>query len=610
MASLPMVVPLGVSNTASSSSIASASSNSPALPQLQVGRDNIHTSSCNALFAATSDAAGQCGGQSRQSLKAVDRSPDLKSREAGAPPVPSNPPSLSVNYFISRTCNYACKFCFHTAKTSDMLQLEEAMRGLTLLYEAGTRKVNFAGGEPFLHPNFLGRLCKHSHELGMNVSIITNGSLTTKEWMDEFGPYVDIMGVSVDSFNEETNRRIGRGNGTHVTNVWLLKYLCDERGIKFKLNTVVNIHNWEEDMNEHIQALGPSRWKVFQVLLLADENTGDVNSLQNATALAVSAQQTPPHPLPPCASCTSHLAEGEITGDVNSLGVAKALRVTAQQTPTHTLWKVFQVLLLAGENTGDANSLRDATTLTVTPQQTPTHTLPSCASCTPQVEGVRSPPSGRWKVFQVLLLAGENTGDANSLRDATALTVTAQQFQEFLQRHSGQRSLVPEDNSEMQNSYLLLDEQMRFLDCSNGSKEPSESILEVGVDQALSKSGFDMETFLKRGGVYEISASATPISASATLRSCLSYTNICFSYTKILLELHQDLLQLHQDLASATSRSCLSYTKILLELHQDLLQLHQDPASATSRSCLSYTKICFSYTKILLQLHQSLLELH
>lgn len=44
---------------------------------------------------------------------------------------------LSVNYHFTRQCNYKCGFCFHTAKTSFLLPLEEAKRGLLMLKEAG-----------------------------------------------------------------------------------------------------------------------------------------------------------------------------------------------------------------------------------------------------------------------------------------------------------------------------------------------------------------------------------------------------------------------------------------------------------------------------------------
>jgi len=43
----------------------------------------------------------------------------------------------SVNYHLTRQCNYKCGFCFHTAKTSFVLNLENAKRGLKLLRDAG-----------------------------------------------------------------------------------------------------------------------------------------------------------------------------------------------------------------------------------------------------------------------------------------------------------------------------------------------------------------------------------------------------------------------------------------------------------------------------------------
>lgn len=69
-----------------------------------------------------------------------------------------------------------------------------------------------------------------------------------------------------------------------------------------------------------------------------------------------------------------------------------------------------------------------------------------------------------------------------------------------------------EDNTVMKSSYLLIDEYGRFLDSSLGSKIPTESILDVGVEQAYqqliasSGGGFDSDMFLKRDGLYEKSS--------------------------------------------------------------------------------------------------------
>lgn len=50
---------------------------------------------------------------------------------------PDQPIPRSVNYHFTRKCNYECGFCFHTAKTSFMLDLNDAKRGLKMLKNAG-----------------------------------------------------------------------------------------------------------------------------------------------------------------------------------------------------------------------------------------------------------------------------------------------------------------------------------------------------------------------------------------------------------------------------------------------------------------------------------------
>jgi radical S-adenosyl methionine domain-containing protein 2 len=191
---------------------------------------------------------------------------------------------ISVNYHFSRKCNYTCGFCFHTAKNSDILSLEQAKLGLTKLKDAGMRKINFAGGEPFLYPKFLGELvvfCKETLKLE-SVSIISNGSLIKESWMNRYSKYLDILGISCDSFDEKINIKIGRGKGKQIENIFKTRELCYKYNIKFKLNTVVCKYNYLEDMNEFVARLDPFRWKCFQVLIVKTENDGDKDSKRNA----------------------------------------------------------------------------------------------------------------------------------------------------------------------------------------------------------------------------------------------------------------------------------------------------------------------------------------
>ncbi|XP_039604789.1 radical S-adenosyl methionine domain-containing protein 2 isoform X1 [Polypterus senegalus] len=294
-----------------------------------------------------------------------------KSAEAQHGEESNNPEPTSVNYHFTRQCNYKCGFCFHTARTSFVLPLEEAKRGLQLLKDAGMEKINFSGGEPFLHQrgDFLGKLVQFSKEdLQLaSVSIVSNGSLITENWFKKYGEYLDILAISCDSFDEETNAQIGRGSGrkSHLKNLYKVQSWCKKYKVAFKLNTVVNSYNVQENMSDHIRELAPIRWKVFQCLVIDGENAGE-----------------------------------------------------------------------------------------------------------------------------------------NALREAEKFVISDAEFHQFLERHKDIEYLVPESNQKMRNSYLILDEYMRFLDCRDGKKDPSKSILDVGVRDAIQFSGFDEKMFLKRGGRY------------------------------------------------------------------------------------------------------------
>eukprot|EP00051_Salpingoeca_urceolata_P015880 m.207935 g.207935 ORF g.207935 m.207935 type:complete len:330 (+) comp18525_c0_seq1:285-1274(+) len=280
-------------------------------------------------------------------------------------------PALSVNYHFLRQCNYSCKFCFHTEKNRDVLDESKVKRGLSLLIEHGLGKINFSGGEPFLQAKLLGQMCRFVKQKSKGtvvVSIVSNGSKITHQWLEEHGRFVDYLAISCDSFDEATNQAIGRGagqnynQGSHLVKVagW-----CAELDIKLKINTVVNSCNKDENMAERIEELGPCRWKVFQCLLIDGENAGE-----------------------------------------------------------------------------------------------------------------------------------------GALRDARSMCVTDQEFQAFMKRHENVTPRpIPEDNTTMRNSYLILDEKLRFLN-SNHGKQPGSSLLDVGVAAAMHDCGFEEEPYQQRDGDY------------------------------------------------------------------------------------------------------------
>lgn len=106
-----------------------------------------------------------------------------------------------------------------------ILPLNDAKRGLRILADAGMKKLNISGGEPFLTPQFIGevfRFCKDELKLE-SCSIVNNGSKVTEKWLDTYGKYLDVMAISCDSFVAETNVLQGRsenGKPDHVRRVF------------------------------------------------------------------------------------------------------------------------------------------------------------------------------------------------------------------------------------------------------------------------------------------------------------------------------------------------------------------------------------------------------
>ena len=202
--------------------------------------------------------------------------------------------AISVNYHFTRQCNYECKFCFHTAITSDVLPVEEAKRGLKKLCNAGMKKINFSGGEPFTKPKFIGELveyCKETLKIE-SVTIVSNGSLIKNRWFDIYGKYIDILAISCDSNNEDTLEKIGRyqKGKEHIKQLKNIYDICKKHNILFKINTVVCSENWQEDMSDLINLVKPARWKVFQCLLIDGENAGQ-NALRDAKKMVVTKEQ-------------------------------------------------------------------------------------------------------------------------------------------------------------------------------------------------------------------------------------------------------------------------------------------------------------------------------
>jgi radical S-adenosyl methionine domain-containing protein 2 len=200
-------------------------------------------------------------------------------------------PELVINWHFTEACNYSCRYCYAKWDRNDKELLHDWERSRTLLDELATFfdpdnaanplrpaltwsgvRLNLAGGEPLLYPQAALRVLAYARSIGMNTSIITNGSRFTSELVSQLAPLVSMIGVSIDSVSAAVNTAIGRVDprGLFLDQRQLGALLGFAKqihpSVQIKINTVVNARNWHEDLRETVATLSPDRWKIFRML--------------------------------------------------------------------------------------------------------------------------------------------------------------------------------------------------------------------------------------------------------------------------------------------------------------------------------------------------------
>ncbi len=123
----------------------------------------------------------------------------------GVPQVMNAP--MSVVWSLSYRCNLRCKHCYQDASkpSSDELTLEEQLRVVDEMAQAGVSMIVLSGGEPLTNPN-LQKLIERIRAYEISISIDSNGVLITRDLVNslkELG--VSSIELSLDSVRPESH---------------------------------------------------------------------------------------------------------------------------------------------------------------------------------------------------------------------------------------------------------------------------------------------------------------------------------------------------------------------------------------------------------------------
>ncbi|MBR4504962.1 MAG: viperin family antiviral radical SAM protein [Candidatus Methanomethylophilaceae archaeon] len=177
----------------------------------------------------------------------------------------------SANIHVYGRCNYRCEHCFDRCLTKNYMRPDDWADVLSFLKGCGVEKINLAGGEPLMYP-FLDQMCYLIKGMGFKLSIVSNGSLITDDWLSRMEGVVDWIGLSIDSVDEEDEMLIGRGSGGHLDNVAEVARMAREHGIRVKLNITVVRRSWMKDFGPLTERIRPDRVKCFRALTLRNAN--------------------------------------------------------------------------------------------------------------------------------------------------------------------------------------------------------------------------------------------------------------------------------------------------------------------------------------------------
>jgi radical S-adenosyl methionine domain-containing protein 2 len=205
---------------------------------------------------------------------------------------------LVINWHITEACNFSCRYCYAkwNGREKELIhnwgRTQKLLDEIAVYFAPGNPsnpleqalswsavRLNLAGGEPLLYPDTALGVLSHARSLGMNTSIITNGSRLSDDLVIQIAPLVSMIGLSIDSGRTDTNLGIGRvdGRGALLNSQELAGLLSKAKthnpALTLKLNTVVNSLNVDEDMGNTLDAFRPDRWKVFRMLPVV---TGDL----------------------------------------------------------------------------------------------------------------------------------------------------------------------------------------------------------------------------------------------------------------------------------------------------------------------------------------------
>ena len=176
----------------------------------------------------------------------------------------------SLIWLITGRCNMACPHCYASRLSgAPEMSTEECLRVIREAAELGVAYIGFAGGEPLLRPDLL-QLMEEAVDLGVEVGVVTNGTLLTERVAERLARVEAHVTLSVDGDRATHESRRGPGSWRLVE-----RAARSLRQAGFYLHTVtaVGSDNWSK-VREGLEALEGLGVDVASLILVMPAGRG------------------------------------------------------------------------------------------------------------------------------------------------------------------------------------------------------------------------------------------------------------------------------------------------------------------------------------------------
>jgi len=151
---------------------------------------------------------------------------------------------------ITNKCNLNCRHCYQKTAPKNELKTQEWLRITDELKKLGAEKINFTGGEPFVHKDFW-KILDYACKKGFETEVFTNGTLLDEKKIRKLEKYRTAL-----SFNLETLDKKAAD-------------LCKKHKIAFEINIPVTKKNVGdiENILKFCRKIGARRARLIPLVL-------------------------------------------------------------------------------------------------------------------------------------------------------------------------------------------------------------------------------------------------------------------------------------------------------------------------------------------------------